>query len=194
MDIYVQQAMEELRIFIDGLKSGRAYVDDNMAMVQYEESEDNDRWIVFEFNNPDYLRDDNFSIQHMKLSSTGKNKILNLLQDKYGVRLNLEPEEEVYEGKFTQKDVSYIVSEAVKRILKEDMLKFYVVDDGGVYNVFTSDMFDAQGRYIENKSYTIDDFDIIKTTNSEEQAWRLADKLNREAEESSSDFAPSRGY
>jgi len=194
MDIYVQQAMEELRIFFDGLKSGKAIVDNDMVMVPYTESEDNDRYIVYEFNNPNYLRDDNFSIQHMKLSSSGKNKILNFLQDKYGIRLNDESNEEMYEGKFTQNDINYIVLESVKRILKEDILKYYIVDDGGVYNVFSSDMFDAQGRYIENKNYTIDDFDIIKTTNSEEQAWKIVDKLNREAEEGSYDFAPSRGY
>ena len=97
-------------------------------------------------------------------------------------------------AKFTENDIQYMVMESVKKILKESLVRYYVVDDGGAYNVLSSDMFDANGRYIENKSYTIDDFDIIKTTNNEEIAWKYADKLNREYQEQYGDFQPSDGY
>ena len=97
--------------------------------------------------------------------------------------------------KLTRKDLKYLIDESVKKILKESIIKYYVVDDGGVFNVLSSDMFDNNGRYIEDKRYTIDDFDIVKTTNSEEFAWKYAETMNREYEEQySSDFAPSRGY
>lgn len=94
-------------------------------------------------------------------------------------------------------DLKSVVNECVKRLVSEsfiDTMKYYVVDDGGVYNVFSSDMFDKNGNYIEDMSLNLNDMDIVKTTNSEEQAWAYAEKMNREQEESSYDFAPSRGY
>ena len=94
-------------------------------------------------------------------------------------------------------DLKSVVDECVKRLVSEsfiDTMKYYVVDDGGVYNVFSSDMFDKNGNYIEDMSLNLNDMDIVKTTNSEEQAWAYAEKMNREQEESSYDFAPSRGY
>lgn len=95
---------------------------------------------------------------------------------------------------FTYKDINNMVLESVKRILKESSVVFYVVDDGGTYNVLSSDMFDANGKYIENRNYSIEDFDIIKTTSNEQMAWKLAEKLNREYQEEYGDFSPSKGY
>lgn len=38
---------------------------------------------------------------------------------------------------------------------------WYVVDDGGMYNVFSSEDFDEDGQYTVNPDYSLDDFDII---------------------------------
>jgi len=57
---------------------------------------------------------------------------------------------------------------------------WYVVDDGGVYNVFSSDDFDAKdGHYHENPEYTLDDFDIVAKYTTSDAAWNEAERLNR---------------
>ena len=56
---------------------------------------------------------------------------------------------------------------------------WYVVDDGGVYNVFSSDDFDEDGRYIVNPEYSLDDFDIIAKYVTADAAWNEAERLNR---------------
>ena len=56
---------------------------------------------------------------------------------------------------------------------------WYVVDDGGVYNVFSSDDFDEDERYSVNPEYTLDDFDIIGKYTTENAAWNEAERLNR---------------
>ena len=65
------------------------------------------------------------------------------------------------------------------------MEKWYVVDDGGVYNVFPeSDL----------KQYGIERDQIVKVTTNMDMAFNYAEKLNREVEEKSTNFAPSKGY
>ena len=57
-------------------------------------------------------------------------------------------------------------------------LLWYVVDDGGVYNVFSSEDFDKNERYIVNPEYTLDDFDIIAKYTTADAAWNEAERLN----------------
>ena len=65
------------------------------------------------------------------------------------------------------------------------MEKWYVVDDGEVYNVFPeSDL----------KQYGIERDQIVKVTTNMDMAFNYAEKLNREVEEKSTNFAPSKGY
>ena len=54
----------------------------------------------------------------------------------------------------------------------------YGVDDGGLYNVFSSEDFDKNERYIVNPEYTLDDFDIIAKYTTEDAAWNEAERLN----------------
>lgn len=69
-----------------------------------------------------------------------------------------------------------------------------VVDDGGCYNVFSSDMFDDNNNYIEDRSVNISDMGVEVVTDDEEEAWNYADKKNREVEETSPNFSPAQGY
>lgn len=65
------------------------------------------------------------------------------------------------------------------------MEKWYVVDDGEVYNVFPeSDL----------KQYGIERGQIVKVTTNMDMAFNYAEKLNRDTEEKSPNFAPSKGY
>lgn len=65
------------------------------------------------------------------------------------------------------------------------MEKWYVVDDGEVYNVFPeSDL----------KQYGIERGQIVKVTTNMDMAFNYAEKLNRDIEEKSPNFAPSKGY
>lgn len=65
------------------------------------------------------------------------------------------------------------------------MEKWYVVDDGGVYNVFPeSDL----------KQYGIERDQIVKVTTNMDMAFNCAEKLNRESEEKSTNFSPLKGY
>ena len=59
---------------------------------------------------------------------------------------------------------------------------WYVVDDGGVYNVLSSDDFDKDGRYIVNPEYSLDDFDVIAKYTTADAAWDEAEHLNRLSE------------
>lgn len=59
---------------------------------------------------------------------------------------------------------------------------WYVVDDGGVYNVVSSDDFDEDGRYTVNPEYSLDDFDIIAKYITADAAWNEAERLNRLSE------------
>lgn len=65
------------------------------------------------------------------------------------------------------------------------MEKWYVVDDGEVYNVFPeSDL----------KQYGIERDQIVKVTTNMDMAFNYAEKLNREVEEKSANFSPLKGY
>lgn len=59
---------------------------------------------------------------------------------------------------------------------------YYVVDDGGAYNVFSSDDFNEDGQYTVNPEYTLDDFDIIAKYTTADAAWNEAERLNRLSE------------
>ena len=59
---------------------------------------------------------------------------------------------------------------------------WYVVDDGGVYNVFSSEDFNEDGRYTVNPEYALDDFDIIAKYTTADAAWNEAERLNRLSE------------
>lgn len=61
-------------------------------------------------------------------------------------------------------------------------LLWYVVVDGSAYNVFSSEDFDENERYIVNPEYTLDDFDIIAKYTTEDAAWNEAERLNRLSE------------
>lgn len=65
------------------------------------------------------------------------------------------------------------------------MEKWYVVDDGEIYNVL------SEQDMIE---YNIEQDQIVKVTTNMDMAFNLADKLNREAEEKSNNFSPMKGY
>ena len=58
-------------------------------------------------------------------------------------------------------------------------LLWYVVDDGGMYNVFSSDDFDEDGRYTVNPEYSLDDFGIIAKYTTADAAWNEAARLNQ---------------
>lgn len=59
---------------------------------------------------------------------------------------------------------------------------WYVVDDGGMYNVFSSEDFDEDGQYTVNPNYSLDDFDIIAKYTTADAAWNEAERLNQLSE------------
>lgn len=61
-------------------------------------------------------------------------------------------------------------------------LLWYVVDDGGAYNVFSSEDFDEDGQYTVNPEYSLDDFDIIAKYTIADAAWNEAERLNQLSE------------
>lgn len=65
------------------------------------------------------------------------------------------------------------------------MEKWYVVDDGEVYNVFPESNL---------KQYGIERDQIVKVATNMDMAFNYAEKLNRDIEEKSPNFAPSKGY
>lgn len=65
------------------------------------------------------------------------------------------------------------------------MEKWYVVDDGGVYNVLN------EHDLVE---YGIEQDQIVKIFNNPDKAFDYAEELNREEEESSPEFSPAQGY
>ena len=89
-DVYKEQSLREIQIFLQGLESGRAMVDATQAAVPYPEdgeyeNDEPTRWIVYEFDNPGYIRDDGFSIQHIQLPSDFDRRIQNAIYNNYGV-------------------------------------------------------------------------------------------------------------
>lgn len=63
---------------------------------------------------------------------------------------------------------------------------YFVVDDGGVYNVLSEE---------DLNTYGVEDDQIVgKPFTSFNVASKKADILNRQAEEASSDFSPAKGY
>lgn len=64
-------------------------------------------------------------------------------------------------------------------------LLWYVVDDEGVYDVFSSEDFDEDGQYTVNPNYSLDDFDIIAKYTTADAAWNEAERLNQLSEKDS---------
>lgn len=58
------------------------------------------------------------------------------------------------------------------------MIVHYVVDDGGLFNVLSSDMFDSQGRYYEDTSINFRDLDIVARYYDMDKAFEHAEQLN----------------
>ena len=58
------------------------------------------------------------------------------------------------------------------------MILHYVVDDGEVFNVFSSDMFDSLGRYYEDASINFKDLDIVAQYTDMDKAFEHAEQLN----------------
>lgn len=58
------------------------------------------------------------------------------------------------------------------------MILHYVVDDGGVFNVLSSDMFDSLGRYYEDSSINFSDLDIVARYTDMDKAFEHAERLN----------------
>ena len=52
---------------------------------------------------------------------------------------------------------------------------FVAAEDDGVYNIFSYDDFDSKGRYIPNKDYAIEDFDIVYECSTFQQACAWVD-------------------
>ena len=89
-DVYAEQAAREISVFIRGLENGSAFVDEKCAAVPYPEedeyaNEEPSRYIVYEFENQGYLRDDGFSNQHVKIPGATERRIQNLIYNNYGV-------------------------------------------------------------------------------------------------------------
>lgn len=63
--------------------------------------------------------------------------------------------------------------------------KWYVVDDGEVYNVLTEE---------DIVSYGVEKDQIVKTFNNMDMAFNYAEKLNRKVEERNPNFSPAKGY
>lgn len=59
---------------------------------------------------------------------------------------------------------------------------WYVVDDGGMYNVLSSKDFNEDGQYMVNPEYSLDDFDIIAKYTTADAAWNEAERLNQLSE------------
>jgi len=66
-----------------------------------------------------------------------------------------------------------------------NMEKWYVVEDGECYNVFSEE---------DINNYGIERDQIVKVTNNMDKAFNIAEKLNRDMEESSPNFSPMKGY
>ena len=89
-DVYKEQSLREVQIFLQGLENGNAVVDDRQAAVPYPEdgeyeNDEPTRWIAYEYDNPGYIRDDGFSIQHIQLPGDTERRIQNALYNDYGV-------------------------------------------------------------------------------------------------------------
>lgn len=59
---------------------------------------------------------------------------------------------------------------------------WYVVDEGGMYNVLSSKDFNEDGQYTVNPEYSLDDFDIIAKYTTADAAWNEAGRLNQLSE------------
>lgn len=59
-------------------------------------------------------------------------------------------------------------------------ITYYVVDEGGIYNVITSDDFGDDGKYIPNRFCTLEDFEIIEKFTSFKSACEFCKELNKE--------------
>lgn len=57
---------------------------------------------------------------------------------------------------------------------------YYVVDEGGIYNIITSEDFDEEGRYIPDKASMLEDFEIVEKFQSFKQAYEYCNEINKQ--------------
>lgn len=78
---------------------------------------------------------------------------------------------------------SGLISES--KVNESKLQKFYVVDDGEVYNVLTDE---------DLVNYGVEKDQIVKVFTNMDMAFNYAENLNRKTEESNPDFSPAKGY
>lgn len=74
----------------------------------------------------------------------------------------------------------------IRRIVEAKTQWYIVQEDDTVFNVFSSDDFDENGDligYENQEGYNIHDYDIVAVCDSESEAFKLSDKLTRDAED-----------
>jgi hypothetical protein len=97
--IYGDQWEEEIKIFLDGLREGRALIDKGIVAVEWGSSENDPRCIYYR-EGDDRLTDDHFSQQHSRrLYWDEISEIRYLCERIYGVKIEIPDDEywdEVY--------------------------------------------------------------------------------------------------
>lgn len=94
--LYDKQWEEEINIFLKGLKTGQALVDNNYVAVEWGHNETDPRYIVYYYGD-NRLTDDHFSQQHSRvLSDKEIRDIYWLLKNKYGMDKDDTLPEEYY--------------------------------------------------------------------------------------------------
>ena len=94
--VYGNQWEQEIKIFLDGLRDGRALVDGGIVAVEWGHNESDPRFIYYR-EGDNRLTDDHFSQQHSRrLSWDEISEIHYLCKHVYGTKINI-PEEEYWD-------------------------------------------------------------------------------------------------
>ena len=133
-DMYAQQWKNELRCFMNGLKSGDYFVDNNTVYVQIwkKKTAQNDPRYVYFRKGENCLHDDSFSMQNSpRLSSRTLNTINSILgwDDEY-----MMSESKLRRIRLTESDLHRVIKESVKRILSERIKSEKGMTDDEVVN------------------------------------------------------------
>ena len=75
-------------------------------------------------------------------------------------------------------DIYYLKKNNI--VMGHSKITYYVVDEGGIFNVITSLDFDDSGKYIPNKSCSLSDFEIIEEFTSLKRASEFCKDKNKE--------------
>lgn len=59
-------------------------------------------------------------------------------------------------------------------------ITYYVIDEGGTYNIITSADFDDNGRYIPDKASSLEDFEIIERFTNFKRACEFCNEINKQ--------------